>query len=189
VDQFIEAAFFRKRHDNERALLDFSKEAAYVTNCEALLDQAVEKLARHTDAQDAAILLHTSGVFSTARSFGNGHLEEVDENDPAVLALKTWHKTLDPHRYASTMHGALAAPMLARGRLLGIVVLGERAGGEAYAPDEIEALSQFAHGVGSSYDVLSGRSDNSIAELRTAMTAMANAITKLGNETAALKQP
>jgi len=42
------------------------------------------------------------------------------------------------------MRGALAPPMLARGRLLGAIVLGERIGGEAYAPDEIEALLQFA---------------------------------------------
>jgi hypothetical protein len=42
------------------------------------------------------------------------------------------------------MRGALAPPMLVRGRLLGAIVLGERIGGEAYAPDEIEALLQFA---------------------------------------------
>ena len=37
---------------------------------------------------------------------------------------------------------------------------GERAGSEAYAPDEVAALSQFAHGVGSALDVVStdGRS-------------------------------
>jgi hypothetical protein len=188
VDRFIEASFFHKRHENERTLLDFSKEAAYVTNAQTLLDQAAEKLAHHTDARDAAILIETNGAFSTARSFGNGATEPIDENDPVILALKTWHKPVDPHRYSGEVHGALAAPMLARGRLLGVVVLGERTGGEAYAPDEIEALAQFAHGVGSAYDVLASRLDNSTAELRTAMATMADAIAKLGNETAEIKR-
>jgi hypothetical protein len=188
VDRFIESSFFHKRHQNERALLDFSKEAAYVTDSQALLDQAAERLAKHTDARDAAILLEAEGAFVAARSFGNGTIETIDENDPAILALKTWHKPLDPHRYSGAMRGALAAPMLARGRLLGLIVLGERSGGEAYAPDEIEALSQFTHGVGSAYDVLVSARDDSIVELRASMAAMADAIARLGRETSALRR-
>ncbi len=65
---------------------------------------------------------------------------------------------------------------------LGAIVIGERIGGEAYAGDEIEALSQFAHGVGSSLDALALHRDDSIATLRE---AMAQAIAALGNETAA----
>ncbi len=188
VDDFIDAIFFRKRHENERALLDFSKEAAYVTDPAALLDQAVEKLQDHTDARGAAIFLDGSGAYETARSFGDGARQTIGENDPAILALKTWHKPVDPHRYKSAMHGALIVPMLARGRLLGVVALDERSGGEAYAPDEIEALSQFAHGVGSALDVLSVKQDDSVASLRGAMTAMAEAIAALGIETASLKR-
>jgi hypothetical protein len=187
VDTFIDAIFFRKRHEDERALLDFSKEAAYVTDPQALLDQAVEKLQDHTDARGAVIFLDGSGAYETARSYGDASREIVGENDPAILALKTWHKPVDPHHYKSAMHGALVVPMLARGRLLGVVALNERSGGEAYAPDEIEALSQFAHGVGSALDVLSVKQDDSIASLRGAMTAMAEAIAALGIETASLR--
>lgn len=86
------------------------------------------------------------------------------------------------------MLGALSLPLLARGRLLGAIVLGERVGGEAYAPDEIEALSQFAHGVGSSLEVLALHRDDSMAVLREAMASMAQAISTLGSETAALKR-
>jgi len=52
------------------------------------------------------------------------------------------------------MRGDLAVPMVARGHLVGILLFGERASGEAYAPDEIDALSEFAHGVGSALDGL-----------------------------------
>jgi GAF domain-containing protein len=78
----------------------------------------------------------------------------VDANDAAVLALQTWHKPLDPHAYDSALQGDLALPMVGRGQLLGLLLCGERAGGEAYAPVEIDALAQFAQGVGSAFDGL-----------------------------------
>jgi hypothetical protein len=62
VDAFVDTVFFRKRHDDERALLDFSKEAAYVTEANELLDQAIERVQRHTDARSGVLLLDGSGV-------------------------------------------------------------------------------------------------------------------------------
>ncbi|MBV8246339.1 MAG: GAF domain-containing protein [Candidatus Eremiobacteraeota bacterium] len=162
VDAFVDAVFFRKRRDDERALREYSKEAAYVTDPEVLLDQALEKVRLHTDARSAALLFDGDGRYSTQRSFGEAAKADVSENDGAILALKTWHKPLDPHRCDTELQGALLLPMLARGRLLGVVVLGERAGGEAYAPDEVEALAQFAQGVGSALDVLGTKTDSSI---------------------------
>lgn len=188
VDAFIDLVFFRKRHEDERALRDFAKESGYITDAAALLDQTLDKLRRHTDARDAAILIESAGTYAAVRCYGGASSPTVDENDPAVLALKAWHRPLDPHRCGGAMLGALSLPLLARGRLLGAIVLGERVGGEAYAPDEIEALSQFAHGVGSSLEVLALHRDDSMAVLREAMASMAQAISTLGSETAALKR-
>jgi GAF domain-containing protein len=155
VDALVDATLFRKRHENERALLNFSKEAAFVTDAEALLDRTIEILRKHTDANSAVVYVENARAFGLARSFGDGAVSQIDENDGAILALKAWHKPIDPHRYDSSVRGALALPMVARGRLVGLLLVGERAGGEVYAADEVEALSQFAHGVGSAYDTLS----------------------------------
>lgn len=179
VDALVDATLFRKRHDDERALLAFSQEAAYVTESGALLDQAIEKIARHTDARNAALLLDGGGSYVAVRAFGDGVAVSVSENDGAILALKTWHKPLDPHRYTSTMRGALALPMIARGRLWGILLLGERAGGEAYAPDEVQALSEFAHGVGSALDALSRDGTASFDGLRESIASLSEAIASL----------
>jgi GAF domain-containing protein len=142
VDAVVDFAFFHKRHEDERALLDFSKEAAFITNCDALLDQAVEKIERHTDARSAALLV-------------------------------------DPHRYGSAIRGDLALPMLGRGKLLGVLLLGPRTGGEAYAPDEVEALTQFAHGVGVAMAALSTNGSDSIGDLRATLAAMQDSIVNL----------
>jgi hypothetical protein len=185
VDAAVDVILFRKRHQDERALLDFSKEAFYVTESEALLDQAIGKVQSHTDAVNAAILLGENGTFTAVRSFGESALPSIGENDGAILALKTWHKPLDPHHCATSLKGALALPMVARGRLLGILLLGEQTGGEAYAPDEVEALSQFAHGVASALDTLSSNDANSIRAMRESMTAIAEAVASLPRTIAA----
>ncbi|HTV73419.1 MAG TPA: GAF domain-containing protein [Candidatus Acidoferrales bacterium] len=155
VDVVIDSLLFRKRNEDERALREFSHEAAYVTEREALLDRAIDAVRRHTDARGAALMLDGNGTYSTVRAFGTGAQSAVDENDAALLALRAWHKPIDPHHYATAINGALALPMLARGRLAGVLTLGERAGGEAYAPDEVEALAQLAHGVGTALETLS----------------------------------
>jgi hypothetical protein len=178
VDTFVDAVLFRKRHEDERALIDFSKEAASVTDQDALIDTTLAKIRRHTDARDAAFLVNGDGSYTAVRSFGDGVVPEVSENDEAVLSLKTWHKPIDPHQYETALRGALVLPMLARGKLIAILSLGERAGGEAYAPDEIEALYQFAHGVGTTLDALRGKRDepadlpNMIAELAADVRAL-----------------
>lgn len=153
VDLLVDAVLFRKRRDDERALFNFAREAAYVTEPNALLDQTIAKIRCHTDARSGAVLLDGSNAYSVMRSFGESQAE-ISENDSAILALKAWHKPIDPHHYQTALSGAIALPMLTRGRLLGVLLLGERAGGEAYAPNEVEALSQFAHGVGSALDAL-----------------------------------
>jgi hypothetical protein len=158
VDTFVDATFFRKRRDDERALQDFSREAAFVTDAKTLLEKAIEKLQQHTDARSATLFLKDTESYTSARSYGTASPATISENDNAILALLASHKALDPHRYDTALHGALAVPMLVRGRLLGVLLLGERAGGEAYAPDELEALTQFGHGIGSALEALSGGS-------------------------------
>jgi hypothetical protein len=165
VDLLVDAVLFRKRHEDERALFDFAREAAYVTEPNALLDQTIAKIQYHTDARSGAVLLDGSNAYSVTRSFGESPTE-ISENDGAILALKAWHKPIDPHHYQTSLRGALALPMLTRGRLLGVLLLGERAGGEAYAPNEVEALSQFAHGVGSALDALTSNAGRAAEPLQ-----------------------
>jgi hypothetical protein len=185
VDDFVDTTLFRKRYDDDRALRDFSKEAAFITQREALLDQALAKLRTHTNARAAAIFVGENGGYHAVRTFGEA-AQTFDENDPAALAMKAWHKPLDLHRYATALRGDLALPMVSRGQLLGVLVCGERDSGEAYTPNEIEALASFAHGVGTAYDGLRGalgRNDNdellsAMRELRESNVALRESIEK-----------
>ncbi len=179
VDDFVDTVMFRKRHEDESAVRDFSKEAVFITDRDVLLDQTLGKLRNHTDALACAILICENATFRTVRSFG-APPDDAGENDPAILALKTWHKPIDPHRFETKLRGDLALPMVARGRLIGVVVCGERASGEVYAPDEVDAIVALANGVGTTYDALG------TGESQAAPGDITEAIRELRETTAAL---
>ena len=177
LNALVEFAFFHRRHEADRALRDFGKEAAYVTQREVLLDLTIEIVEHQTDARAASLLVNGDGTYRAVRWFGEQSADAA-ENDAAILALKAWHKPLDPHRYASTLAGDVALPLLARGRLVGVLLCGERSRGEAYAPDEIDALTELAHGVGTALDALertdgvAARESAILAELRALREAI-----------------
>lgn len=59
-----------------------------------------------------------------------------------------------PHWVRATRTVEMAFPMLAHGTFVGAVLCGPKRAGERYAPDEIDAIRELAHGVGLSIDNL-----------------------------------
>ena len=168
VDRFVDNVFFKKRHDDENALKRFAREAAYITDRATLLERTHAEVLEHSDAPDVRVSL----------------AESLDANDPAILAMKTWHDAIDLHNYETAIDGEYAFPMLAHGQLLGVIVCDAKTNGEAFAPDEIDALKTVAHGVGVALHSLNAAGDDSIASLRESIvTAVAtmqdNIITEL----------
>ena len=151
VDRFVDRVFFRKRHEDEAALRRFAHESSYITDRNVLLERTVQEVKEHTNAEQATILVPDgNGAYVSAAQTDRFHAP-VDENDPAIVALRAWHKPLDLDRSAaSAVRGHVLFPMVARGELVGVLVCGTKHGGEKYAPDESDALELLAHGVGSS---------------------------------------
>lgn len=162
VDAFVDAVMFRKRHEDDSALRAFAKEAGFITELNALFDLAIGNVRSHTNATGAALFVNGAGEYRSVRAYGDVPAL-AGENDPAILALKAWHEPIDPHRYKTVLTGDLAVPVVARGQLHGVLLFEQRESGEAYAPDEIEALAEFARGIASAYDALAGRAAESNA--------------------------
>jgi GAF domain len=147
VERLVDVVFFRKRHDDEAALRRFAHEASYVSDRSTLLERAVRTVIEHTGAEDAAILVRRDPD-SYAWATGDQRAE-VSEDDPVIVALRTWRKPIDLHEvHDSQLRGEFALPMTSRGDLVGALICGPKRDGESYAPDELEALSVLAHGVG-----------------------------------------
>ncbi len=174
VDHAIDRIFFRKRHEQERALLRFANEASFVTSAEALLERTIDEMERHTDATRATVLRY-DGIrdYAVARST-DAACAPVDENDAAIVALRATKSAVDLHRLVTNVDGEYAFPMVCRGELIGALVCGPKHHGDPYAPDEIAVLTTLAHTVGAALDVLTAREGgaNALLALRVEVAAL-----------------
>lgn len=168
VDSVVDNLFFRRRHENEAALRTFAREAPYITDRGVLLARTSSVLERHAEAAFAHVLLA-----------GNGHYGSLSENDPVIVRLRATHQVVDVHELESKMEGELAYPMVARGRLVGVLVLGPRTSGEGYAPDESSAIAQLAQSVGATLDVLSAGAEEQMQPLRAVVAELVESVAAL----------
>lgn len=156
VDTIVDRVFFRRRHENERALRRFAGEAAFITTRELLVERTEQQILDHSEISSVAVL----------------PFDRLPENDPATLALEAWREPVDLAEYKTEIAGEYAFPMFGGGELQGAIVCGPKLNRERYAPDEIETLKEVAQGVGVAVWSLDGgvRSDDLVKiyeELRT----------------------
>ncbi len=137
VEQVVELLFFRRRYDDERALRAFAEEAPYITDPAVAAGRAAAMLRRHTDAATVDIIVASD----------DGAIGRTDENDPALVRMRARRAMVDLHATDSALPGALGVPVIANGRLLGVIALGARASGEHFTPDERRTLADVANGL------------------------------------------
>lgn len=145
VERIVDRVFFRRRHENEEAIRRFAHEASYFTDPHALLVRATETLETNAGAPSVKFALRD----------GNGSYANVNENDPAIVSLRAWHKKLNLHNIGTSLPGDVAFPMVTQGRLVGVLTLAAKQSGESYAPDESEAIGELAQSVGVALDSFS----------------------------------
>ena len=129
VEHLLDAIFFRRRHEDEHALRTFAHEASFFTDPQVLMQRTVALLEKHADASFVDFVTNAG-------------------DDPAIVTLRATHKPVDLTAIESTViAGEWAYPMVTRGRMHGVLVLGPKRCPESYAPDESDAIMQVAHGV------------------------------------------
>jgi hypothetical protein len=176
VDRAVDTIFFRKSHEDERAIRRFADDAPYITDPGVLVQRTIATLRDHTDAAFVEILLDDG-----SRRYGT-----VDDNDEALVRMRARHEPVDLHNVTTQLRGDIAFPMIARGRLAGVLVLGPRESGETYAPDEIAAIADLARTAASTLDVLTPKTDPSrdavldgIRALQESMASLRQAIREI----------
>jgi hypothetical protein len=177
VEGFVDRVFFSRRHEDESALRRFAHEASYISDRSTLLDRAVQTVKEHTTADETAILVRGGAATYT---FARDGQAEVSENDSGLIALRAWHKPIDLHAFPdSQLRGEIAFPLISRGDLIGALICGPKRDGEAYAPDESEALLALAHGVGTALDTLSSQSNAVLESIRETQALMLQELANL----------
>ncbi|MGA3036359.1 MAG: hypothetical protein ABSE64_02645 [Vulcanimicrobiaceae bacterium] len=169
VDRFVDGVFFRKRHEDERALRRLAREVAFTTDAVAIVERTKHELREHTDSTYADIVLRD----------GNGRYGDVDENDLALVALRASRAPVDLQTVQTALRGERAYPMLARDRLVGALIVGPKRTGETYAPDESAAIAEVAHGIGIALDLLGIAPENATPRLLDAIAALDSSVQAL----------
>lgn len=148
VDHVLDSVFFRKRHEDDDALRTFAHEAAFFSDPQVLMQRTVALLEKHADASFV-------------------HFVNDEGDDPAMVSLRATHKPVDLTAVDSTsIEGEWAYPLVARGRLLGALILGPKRCSESYAPDESDAIMRVAHGVASALEIGRLQGDGAMDRIR-----------------------
>lgn len=187
VDYVVDRLFFRKRHQQEAALLRFARDAPFITDAGALLQRTVDEISQHLEAGSVAILTaERDGDFASTCTSGEA-APAVNENDPALVALRARKEPVDLHAFVTGLQGEYAFPMASRGELIGVLVCGLKRTGDSYAPDEIAALATLAMSVAAALDTLTTGASGvhaEVLELRLEFAALRDDVRRMLDELA-----
>lgn len=142
VEHRIEAVFFRRWHDAEKRLRQFTDDAPFITHAETLLGVFADEIAQFGGGAPAAIF-RGSAKDGFVRVAGDGFGQTAAVDDPIVVAMRSRRTVVD-----DSSGRALGLPMLHRGELLGFVLVGPKPGGAGLGVDETDALARATHQVG-----------------------------------------
>jgi hypothetical protein len=149
AEHLIESLFFRRWQEAEASFRSFVRQAAFVTQADALTKAFAEALARYADGAETAVYFRREdGAYHRASGDVAGVGEKLDPDDAALVAVRAEPKPLAPDPATSKLTAALIAPMINRNEVIGLALLGPKPTGLDYRPDEIELVGWATRQVG-----------------------------------------
>jgi len=164
VDSFIDATFFRQRHQAEVQLARVAAALPLVSTPTAVAHFLVREPARTLGLASAALFRRErNGEYrrEEAEGWGPSTVTALDMSDEPFLALAQaeqgplpiyehpWHRADVP---GGAGRPALALPIMVRGELAAIGLYGSHTHGEALDPDEVRMIAKLATGASAAYD-------------------------------------
>jgi len=164
VDSFIDATFFRQRHQAEMQLARVAAALPLVSTPTAVAHFLVHEPARTLGLASAALFRRErNGEYRREESEGWSAtaVTILDASDEPFLALAQaergplsiyehpWQRADIP---SGARRPALALPIVVRGELAAVAFYGSHVHGEALDPDEIRMIAQLATGASAAYD-------------------------------------
>jgi hypothetical protein len=164
IDRFVDRVLFRKRHLAEARLERAARSLPHAQSHEYIDDVLVTEACDALELASAAVFRKTETGYARMRAMGweTQHASALSGDDRLVVALKAELQPIDLtqiHRAAHDFPSELAQPLLAlpfvaRHEIVGFVLYGGHAGGEAIDPDEQRVLERLAHASAAAYEYL-----------------------------------
>lgn len=175
VRHFVERLFFHEWQAAEQALRTFVRRASFVTQAERLAaDFAIAAGWFVGGAQAAIYLRGEGGAFVLATGDLAGAPDVLDPDHAPMLAIRAELQPVELD--GNELPGALLVPMPIRHELGGVLLLGAKASGEPYRPDQIELLGWAAGQIGLDLNALEVERLEGIAERQRGEIAELNAV-------------
>ena len=147
VEHRIEHLFFHAWYDNEAKLRRFVASAGHFESRETLISGFTAELTRFTGGAVAVYIAQDTAFVRVAGGW-EAAPERYTSDDPAFALMRTERRPLDLTELVTAVPGVLALPMLDHGTLTGMALIGPKADGSLYRPDEVECVGWAAMQVG-----------------------------------------
>ena len=155
VGHQVDNTLFRKWHDAAKALRHAMDKAAHIVDAAILLERVSRAVEAFTSGAGFAIYRSIDGA-----GFELQHSTLIDapalmgpDEDP-VLEMRSAASWVYLNNSDPDARGAIAFPMLARGRLQGLVIAGSKGSGNLYRPDELSLLAVTVQQLGQYLEAL-----------------------------------
>lgn len=166
VKAIVARAFYRQRYTYHKTMLDLSRALSLILDLDKLLDTILSKITLTMQLKSGAIFLWDEGEktlkvrepegfseYSDALQFASGDwfLEQLREDAKPVelsdkLLLQDYLARSDGLKAAIKYFPNSAwVPFVARERLIGLLVLGEKLSGDRYSNDDLSLFSTLAY--------------------------------------------
>jgi MFS family permease len=151
IDAFVDDLFFRDRHRAEHALRTFAREVGYITEPREAIDRTRQELLAFSGSSSVAIYVVAGGRAIRVDASGAA---PIGIDDPALVRMRATRDVVTLADVRSVLAGERAFPMTVRDAVVGTIVLGPKANGEAYAPDERATIAAVVIALGNALDAL-----------------------------------
>lgn len=158
MDMAVERVFFRAKYLADKALRNFGKQCAYITDMAKLLDASVTELRKHSRSPAVALYEAGTGCYACLRSAGEtGFARIIDLDDPALVAVRAEMRPVELSELDSAFgKDGCVFPIEVLGHLRGVMVCANRPG-EHFSNDEKALLGSVVHDVGAAWRILKSR--------------------------------
>ena len=166
VRVFIDQLFFRGKYDYQRLLKEVSAQMTTLLRIDEVTDLLIRSVGEtlQTDHVELLIFDEKSSRFQLKQLGGNASehsCEEIDRGHPLVVHLEEIKRPLSaaliersrlPKNVKETIinlirawTSSLVVPMYSKGKLIGIIALGQKKSGELFVHEDMELLSTLAN--------------------------------------------
>lgn len=145
----VDQTFFHHWYESEEKLRRFMERAMHITDVGTLREKYAHAIQAFSGVDSVAIYACDNDEDYTVR-FSTQALvpARLEHNHDVIIDLKHTHKAVELDGHRPLLPNEFAFPMLARGRLSGVLLLGAKRNGQQLRPDEILLLTKCVFGLG-----------------------------------------